>query len=294
MLCVTLWSALSLLPGQVSAPPALPSLAVLELQHKQGVSADVAALLTSHMAARLRASRRFSRIVSAQEIETMLGFERQKQLMECDSSSCMSEVTGALGVDYLASGAVGKLGDRFLITVSLIRAQTARTEASISKPVLTANEGDLLASMEGIVVELLVEANLSPGGSLPAARPAVTPAPPLRQADSSSASGTPEPPTEVGLPRSTRSKVMLGAGGVLVALCVPALLLMGALLGGAVLDAAGAQTVLFNKRLIQVGVGPALFPAFIGLVAAGGALMLFSLGAAGAGAAVLGAGVVWR
>jgi len=88
---------------------AAPSLAVMSLESKAGVSPDIAALLSGHLADRMRGSGRFSRVITNQEIDAMLGLEKQKQLMQCDSQSCMAELAGALGVDFVTSGQVGKL-----------------------------------------------------------------------------------------------------------------------------------------------------------------------------------------
>ena len=107
-----------------------PSVAVLQIQALQGASPDAATLLTSKLVTRLRDTNRFGRVVAASEIQTLLGFEAQQQLMACDtsSSSCMAEIAGALGVDFLISGTLGQLGDQLLLNLSLLNRKTAQSE----------------------------------------------------------------------------------------------------------------------------------------------------------------------
>ena len=41
-------------------------------------------------------------------------------------TSCLVEIGGALGVDYLVSGSVGKLGDAFVIILKLMDVHEAK------------------------------------------------------------------------------------------------------------------------------------------------------------------------
>lgn len=61
--------------------------------------------------------------VSQGEISTLLGIERQKQLLGCadDGSSCMLELANAMGVDAIIVGSVGKFGDTYQINVKALR-----------------------------------------------------------------------------------------------------------------------------------------------------------------------------
>jgi hypothetical protein len=61
-------------------------------------------------------------------MQTMLGLERQKQLMGCSdaSSTCMTELAGALGARLVLTGSVTRLGDAYqlnLQTVDTTKAQ---------------------------------------------------------------------------------------------------------------------------------------------------------------------------
>ena len=62
------------------------------------------------------------RVVTRTEISTLLGFERQKQLLGCSSeaSSCMAELADALGVDGIVQGTLAKVGKKFKLTLKVI------------------------------------------------------------------------------------------------------------------------------------------------------------------------------
>lgn len=68
-------------------------------------------------------------VITAADIQNMIGFESQRQLLGCsedDSASCLAEIGGALGVDYIVGGQVNRLGDTWLLTLSLIDIAQAR------------------------------------------------------------------------------------------------------------------------------------------------------------------------
>lgn len=59
----------------------------------------------------------------------LLGFERQKQLLGCstESAGCVAELAGALGVDALVLGSLGKFGSEYAVTVKIISAKDSST-----------------------------------------------------------------------------------------------------------------------------------------------------------------------
>lgn len=64
-------------------------------------------------------------VVSGAEISAMLGFEKQRQLLNCSETSCVTDLAGALGVDYLTLGTVGRVGDTFVVSLKLVDARHA-------------------------------------------------------------------------------------------------------------------------------------------------------------------------
>ena len=60
-------------------------------------------------------------IIGKSEIKAMIGFEQEKQLLGCqDDTNCLAELGGALGVDRLVTGSVGKLGDTIIVSIKYI------------------------------------------------------------------------------------------------------------------------------------------------------------------------------
>src|SRR5687767_1886131 len=63
------------------------------------------------------------RVTTAAQMATLLGMERQRQLLACDetSSTCLAELAGALGADGIVSGNVAKVDGGFAATVRAVR-----------------------------------------------------------------------------------------------------------------------------------------------------------------------------
>jgi hypothetical protein len=68
-------------------------------------------------------SRHGIRALGPSDARAMLSAEQQKQLLGCKDESCMTELAGALGADWLIAGTVGKLEDLYVVSLQLIDAQ---------------------------------------------------------------------------------------------------------------------------------------------------------------------------
>ena len=99
------------------------SFAVLDLGAK-GVPPDAAANLTQVLSAELRKVDKAS-VISREDIQAMLQLEEMKSKAGCDDTSCLAEIGGALGVEHLVTGSVGKLGDIHVVSLSLLSVKTA-------------------------------------------------------------------------------------------------------------------------------------------------------------------------
>lgn len=60
------------------------------------------------------------------DIQALLTAEQQKALLGCTDESCMTELAGALGADWLIAGSIGRLDDLFVLSLQLIEAKSAR------------------------------------------------------------------------------------------------------------------------------------------------------------------------
>jgi hypothetical protein len=80
------------------------------------------------------------KVISSKEIATMVGIERQKQMLGCsDSSSCMAEFANALGADYVMVASVGRVGDNYFVSTKLIDGSRNTVAARASVQAKSAN-----------------------------------------------------------------------------------------------------------------------------------------------------------
>ncbi|MEW5847516.1 MAG: hypothetical protein AB2A00_01835 [Myxococcota bacterium] len=285
--------SLSLLSANIS-PDA--SVVVVSLQPRQGVTQDTADLLTTHLLAAVKERRVFGRVVSMQETETLLSVERQRSLMGCTDASCTAELAGALGVDYVLSGSLGRLGPTWLVSASLLHARTAASVATVSLPVEGESEAVLVPAV-GVVVDRLLGISAAPPSPAPApapATPALAPAAPAATttaplpAPQAPASPVVTPSAEPAA-RPMWATALMG-GGVAVLAAAGVALVLGAV-SGAVAGSAYAYWWAQPENVT----GRALRTAFLAVVGAGGALGVLALvvglalGAAGGGSVAVGA-----
>jgi hypothetical protein len=65
-------------------------------------------------------------VISATEINAMVGMERMKEAIGCNDLSCAAELSGALGADYMVTGSVSVLGSSLIISLTLIDAKAQK------------------------------------------------------------------------------------------------------------------------------------------------------------------------
>jgi hypothetical protein len=115
------------------------------------VSAESGAFFMDRFANRLRSHG--VAVTTASEIDTVLGLERQKQLLGCqDSASCTAELAAALGVDAIARTRMANFSGKFEITVTVIDARDANVLASASRS--APDESKLLEVLDEVGDEL--------------------------------------------------------------------------------------------------------------------------------------------
>jgi TolB-like protein len=158
-----------------NAPPpalpesALPSLVVLTLQATGGIDASLAAALSETLTVEV-GRLKFFKVVSQKDLETMLGVERQRQLLGCseEATSCVSELADAMGARFVMSGSLAKLGDSaFQLNLQTIDSRGAK---SIGRSTRIATSLDALRSQLPFAV---AEATATPAPRRPSAAPAV-------------------------------------------------------------------------------------------------------------------------
>lgn len=114
-------------PAPAAATDTKPRLVVLELTAAGGVEPQLARALTEAVTGEV-AARGFFSVVSSTDVQTLLGLERQRQLTGCaeDSSSCATELAGALGARFVLSGTLARLGNAYQLTLQTLDATRAQ------------------------------------------------------------------------------------------------------------------------------------------------------------------------
>ncbi|MBL8916336.1 MAG: hypothetical protein JNM17_36890 [Archangium sp.] len=95
-------------------------------------------------------------VTTPADIETMLGLERQKQLLGCSEDSCIAEISAALGVAHVATGRLTRLGTRLELDVRVIRQSDGKTIATDTQATTDeAKLGELLERAAGSIARQL-------------------------------------------------------------------------------------------------------------------------------------------
>ncbi len=224
------------------------------------------------------------RVTTNREIAALVGFERQKQLLNCGDggTSCLAELAGALGVDGLITGSLAKVGNGYVINLKVVDNE-ARTLAIFSER-LKSDEAllDWLTSASEKLVIQLKQALKRDGV-------AAAPKTDAPKADAPRLTPQPQPSTPEPVATAVTQQGGGGGGGSLA--WIPAAA-GGALLAGGVVTyvmAKGIENRLVNDpRSITNGYSGAVM-----LKDQGETLEILSWGLAGAGVAGLGlAGVL--
>ncbi len=127
----------------------------------QGVAADLGQSLTQVVTTELKKLDGFS-VVSQDDIAAMLSFESGKQQLGCDDSACLAEIGGALGVDYLLIGNVGRIEDTFLVGLKLINVRKGEVINRVNET-FKGRESDLIPAARFAVYQLVGHEPKTPG-----------------------------------------------------------------------------------------------------------------------------------
>lgn len=149
----------------VSAP--LSKLAVLDLSAVGDGRKELepkAELLTSLTLAEVNRLGRF-KAIGRQDVSALLGLERQRQLLGCSdaASSCLGELAGALGVDFVLTGTLGRLGQTYRVDLKLLAANSAEARGSASADVIAGDDEAFLGAVERLVRQLTASVPPPPG-----------------------------------------------------------------------------------------------------------------------------------
>jgi hypothetical protein len=103
-----------------------PKLVVLDLTPQAGVEPQLASVLTDAVSSQV-AARGFFDVTTSKDVQTLLGLERQKQLLGChDEGSCLTELAGAIGARFVLSGQLARVGGTYQLTLQTLDTQKAQ------------------------------------------------------------------------------------------------------------------------------------------------------------------------
>lgn len=108
------------------------SFAVFDLK-ASGVPPEVAQSLTQILSVEIKRVEGTS-VISRDDLMAMLRFEKDKNMLGCvDDVSCVAEIGGALGVDKLVVGHVGKLAESYVVSLRLIDARAVKVDSRVTE-----------------------------------------------------------------------------------------------------------------------------------------------------------------
>lgn len=125
---------------------------VMDLKAEIGIDEKIVNLLYEVSLTEFQKYKNVS-IISKTDIASMLKHEAQKELTGCNEDSCMAEIGGALGVDKVVLGNVGKIGESYTISFKLMDIRNAKVEKRVSRTI-PANQDKLVPLVKVLANEL--------------------------------------------------------------------------------------------------------------------------------------------
>jgi hypothetical protein len=163
---------LSLLPVYAQADKG--AVAVLDIQGT-GIEDELLPTLTEILTVEIHALGKH-KVIAGRDIQAMLGFEKQKDVLGCTDAACLAEIGGALGVERIVAGHIGKVGSTYVVNIKLINIRMADTEGRVYETV----RGEVDALIDTIrksVTKLFGGEAPKPASAKVAAKPAPQPEP---------------------------------------------------------------------------------------------------------------------
>ncbi len=130
---------------------AKPAVAVVDLQAKEGVSKDIAAMLSDYLRTQLFNTDRYI-MVTRENMEAILK-EQNFQQSGCTSQECVVQMGQMLGVSKIFTGTLGAIGSIYLLNIKMLNIETGEIEKAESEKVTGGKEG-LLEAIEIIASKM--------------------------------------------------------------------------------------------------------------------------------------------
>jgi len=131
-------------------------IALVRLKPLGDVDPAACAMLTEALAGALRKRNGIS-VLADSDIAALLGVEKTKEMLGCSDAGCVAEIAGALAVDRVVQGSIGRLGNSLLVNLSSLDPRKAVQIASVSERLTGGKEESFLDALPRIVDELIAE-----------------------------------------------------------------------------------------------------------------------------------------
>jgi len=93
--------------------------------------------------------------IGMKEIREMLSHEAEKQMFGCESEdSCLAEIGGALGVDFLVTGSLSKAAESHVMSLRLIDQEHARVTGAVQRRLKAGSGQEFLLAVGPSIEEL--------------------------------------------------------------------------------------------------------------------------------------------
>lgn len=125
--------AAAMLPVAATAAGTRPKLGFIGVTGDAGFSAQTRSTVEETLVGALDETHRF-RIISRADVAAVLTADRQRQVLGCDEDlSCVTEIAGALGVDFVGTADVGRLGAVIVVNLKIIDLRHGQVAARLQR-----------------------------------------------------------------------------------------------------------------------------------------------------------------
>lgn len=205
-------SLLVLAQAPVSEPIRLASVGFNQVRIKR----DLAVSFEETFALRL-AETGLVRVTTPRDVASILGVERQKQLLGCADAqtSCLAELAGALGAEGIITGEIALVGKVYQLTIKVLSPRDGRPLYQVLKRVK--GEEEVLEELDRVAVDAAKKVTAALRANVPAKAVASAPAPePKPVVTEAPVVETAAPGVEAPAPRVAPWVVLAVGGAVLV------------------------------------------------------------------------------
>ena len=204
------------LMGALLLAAAPMKIAMSPIQVGEGLNDKIAATVAEQIVAEIRRTTE-AQVVAPDDIKATLSLEEQKQMVGCSNESCMAEVGGALGVDHMITGSIGKVGESWIVVLKLMNVKKVVNEGQSDRRLRKGSIDDVLDAIPSMVKDLFAKfPNARHEVSAAAAVPLADPAPAITKTATPEkavpAAQAPSPVKDTPFTEKLENPLLLGDG----------------------------------------------------------------------------------